>query len=40
VRDGGGQPRVLELEITEPSMYLAHEPGSAERFVSALLGRL
>jgi hypothetical protein len=40
VRDGEGKPRLLELEITEPSLYLAHEPGSAARLVSALLTRL
>jgi O-ureido-D-serine cyclo-ligase len=40
VRDGEGQPRLLELEITEPSLYLAHQPGSAERFVTAVLSRL
>jgi glutathione synthase/RimK-type ligase-like ATP-grasp enzyme len=40
VRDGEGQPRLLELEITEPSMFLAHQPGSAERFVDAVLNRL
>lgn len=40
VRDGEGQPRLLELEITEPSLYLAHQPGSAERFVTAVLNRL
>jgi len=40
VRDAEGQPRLLELEITEPSMYLAHAPGSAERFARAALARL
>jgi hypothetical protein len=40
VRDGEGKPRLLELEITEPSLYLPHEPGSAARLVSALLTRL
>ena len=40
VRDGEGTPRLLELEITEPSMFLAHPPGAAERFVAALLARL
>jgi glutathione synthase/RimK-type ligase-like ATP-grasp enzyme len=40
VRDGEGQPRILELEITEPSLYLAHQPGSAKRFVTAVLSRL
>lgn len=40
VRDGECQPRLLELEITEPSLYLAHAPGSAERLVSAVQSRL
>jgi glutathione synthase/RimK-type ligase-like ATP-grasp enzyme len=40
VRDGEGEPRLLELEITEPSLYLSHEPGSAARLVSAVLKRL
>lgn len=40
VRDGEGQPRLLELEITEPSLFLAHQPGSAERLATAVLNRL
>jgi glutathione synthase/RimK-type ligase-like ATP-grasp enzyme len=40
VRDAEGEPRLLELEITEPSMYFAHAPGSAERYVAATLARL
>jgi len=40
VRDARGRPCVLELELTEPSMYFAHAPGSAERFVSAVLARI
>jgi len=32
-----GEPRLLELELTEPSLFFAHAPGSAENFV-ALLG--
>jgi len=40
VRDREGQPRLLELEITEPSMYFAHARGSAERFAAATLARL
>ena len=42
--DQGGntdaEPRVLELELTEPSLFFAHAPGSAERFVEAILQRL
>jgi len=40
IRDAAGAPRLLELEITEPSMFFAHAPGSAERFVSAVGVRL
>jgi hypothetical protein len=31
---------VLELELTEPSLYLAYESGSARRFATAALARL
>jgi len=37
LRDPAGAPELLELELTEPSLFLAHAPGSAERFASALL---
>jgi glutathione synthase/RimK-type ligase-like ATP-grasp enzyme len=40
VRDREDRPRLLELEITEPSMYFASAPGSAEGFVAAVLSRL
>jgi len=40
VRDAAGRPCVLELELTEPSLYFAYEPGSAARFVNAVLARL
>jgi glutathione synthase/RimK-type ligase-like ATP-grasp enzyme len=40
IRDEGGRPCVLELELTEPSLYLVYEPGSAERFAAAALRRL
>lgn len=35
-RDDRGQPRVMELELIEPSLYFTHQPGSADRFVAAL----
>ena len=35
-----GDPLVLELELTEPSLFFAQGPGSAERFARALLRRL
>jgi O-ureido-D-serine cyclo-ligase len=40
IRDDRGQPVVLELEMTEPSVYMLHAPGSANRFAAALLARL
>ena len=40
LRDAAGAPRLLELELTEPSFFLAHAPGSAERFAAALLASL
>lgn len=33
-------PQLLELELTEPSLFLHHSEGAADRFVSALLTRL
>jgi glutathione synthase/RimK-type ligase-like ATP-grasp enzyme len=35
-----GKPHVLELELTEPSLFFAPAPGSAERFVDAIVRRL
>jgi O-ureido-D-serine cyclo-ligase len=40
IHDGRGQPVVLELELTEPSLFFTHAEGSAARFVEALLARL
>lgn len=40
IRDGHGAPVVLELELTEPSLFLAHDAGSAERFARHLVGRV
>ena len=39
IRDVAGGPRVLELEITEPSLFFAYAD-AAPRFVAAALGRL
>jgi len=36
VHDENGSPCVLELELVEPSLFFAHAPGSAERFVAAI----
>lgn len=34
-----GAPRLLELELTEPSLFFAHAAGSAARFAKAILAR-
>ena len=39
IRDEAGAPRVLELEITEPSLFFAYAD-AAPRFVAAALARL
>jgi hypothetical protein len=36
IRDAGGAPRLLELELAEPSLYFNHSPGSAQRFAEAI----
>jgi len=40
LRDPAGAPRLLELELAEPSLFLSYAPGSAQRFAAALLARL
>ncbi|MEV4676335.1 hypothetical protein AB0K34_32225 [Actinomadura sp. NPDC049382] len=35
-----GAPLIVELELTEPNLYLQHGPGSAERFAKAITARL
>ena len=40
IRDEVGMPRVLELELTEPSMFFMQASGSAERFAAAIAARL
>jgi hypothetical protein len=37
IRDADGAPTLLELELTEPSLFLVHAPGAAERFAAAVL---
>jgi O-ureido-D-serine cyclo-ligase len=37
IRDSGGAPTLLELELTEPSLFFAHANGAAERFTAAVL---
>ncbi len=40
IRDAEGQPRLLELEVVEPSLFFAESSGSADRFVAALRRQL
>lgn len=40
IRDDAGAPRLLELELTEPSLFLAQAPDAAARLASALASRL
>jgi glutathione synthase/RimK-type ligase-like ATP-grasp enzyme len=40
IRDGADAPRLLELELTEPSLFFAHAPGSAQRYAAAAMARL
>jgi glutathione synthase/RimK-type ligase-like ATP-grasp enzyme len=39
-RDDAGRPMVMELELVEPSLFFAKQPGSAERYVSGLRARV
>lgn len=36
IRDADGHPRLLELELCEPSLFFAHAPGSAGRLADLL----
>lgn len=40
IRDADGAPRLLELELVEPSLFFAQAPEAADRFVAALRERL
>lgn len=40
IRGDDGHPRLLELELTEPSLFFAQAPGSADRFAASLASRL
>jgi O-ureido-D-serine cyclo-ligase len=40
IHDADASPRLLELELAEPSLFFAHAPGSAERFAHTVLGRV
>jgi O-ureido-D-serine cyclo-ligase len=37
IRDDHGAPCLLEVELTEPSLFFAHAAGSAEKFTAAVL---
>ncbi len=39
-RDDAGRPMVMELELVEPSLFFARQPGSAERYAAGLQRRL
>jgi O-ureido-D-serine cyclo-ligase len=39
IRSADDAPVVLELELTEPSLFFAHAPGSAQRFARVVLER-
>lgn len=36
LQDGAGQPRLLELELIEPSLFFAHAPPAAARFAHCI----
>jgi glutathione synthase/RimK-type ligase-like ATP-grasp enzyme len=38
--DDAGKPRVMEVELSEPSLFFARCPGSADRYVAGLVRRL
>lgn len=40
IRDATGAPVVLELELTEPSLFLAHADGAADRFARRIVQAL
>ena len=39
IRDEQGRPRLLELELCEPSLFLMHSPGSAARLAAGVMRR-
>lgn len=40
IRDSGGRPVVLELELTEPSLFFNHAAGAAERLAELVLEQI
>lgn len=39
IRDDDGAPRLLELELVEPSVFVTHADGAAARFAAAIMRR-
>jgi hypothetical protein len=39
IPDAYGQPRLIELELTEPSLFLGYAPGAADRLAAAIAAR-
>lgn len=39
-RDDRGRPVIMELELVEPSLFFATQPGAADRYVAGLARRL
>lgn len=39
IHDDDGSPRLLELELVEPSVFVSHADGTAERFARAIMLR-
>ncbi|HJU38583.1 MAG TPA: hypothetical protein VJ724_03360, partial [Tahibacter sp.] len=39
IHDAAGNPCVLELELSEPSLFFAHGEGSADRYAASILAR-
>ena len=40
IRETAGEPVLLELELTEPSLFLGYEAGAAAKFAQVVLNRL
>ncbi|HVG00565.1 MAG TPA: hypothetical protein VND68_12060 [Chloroflexia bacterium] len=40
VRDGEGKLSLMELELVEPSLWLAQSPGAVDRFAEGIISRL
>ena len=40
IPDAQGSPVLLELELTEPSLFLLHSEGAADRLAAAIASRL